>query len=164
MKKMKKLYTLLLFLFFHSYFCLAQPPDGNDDNRVQVVKMAYMTQELNLSPQEAQNFWPVYNNYTNEIKQARSQYANDEVAYEKKVVEIKERYQGNFKKVLGSNTQRVNKVYSSERQFKDLLRSEQKNRQQNSQKKQFQQPQPQKNNANKNNNNKGGVKKQHPPK
>ena len=61
MKKMKKIYTLLLFLFFHSYFCQAQPPDGNDDNRVQVVKMAYMTQELNLSPQEAQNFWPVYN-------------------------------------------------------------------------------------------------------
>ena len=28
---------------------------------------------------------------------------NDEVAFEKKVVEIKERYQGNFKKVLGNN-------------------------------------------------------------
>ena len=165
---MKKIYSLLLFLFFHSYFCQAQPPDGNDDNRVEVVKMAYMTQELNLTPQEAQNFWPVYNNYTNEIKQARIQYANDEVAYERKVVEIKERYQGNFKKVLGSNSNRVNKVYTSERQFKDLLRTEQKNRQQNYQQKQFQQPPPQQhNNGNKNNgnknNNKGGVKKQHPP-
>ena len=165
MKKMKKLYTLLLFLFFHSYFCLAQSPDGNDGGRVEAVKMAYMTQELNLTPQEAQNFWPVYNNYTNEIRQARQQYANDEVAYEKKVVEIKERYQGNFRKVLGSNSQRVNKVYTSERQFKDLLRNEQKNRQQNYQQKQKQfQPPPQKNNNGNKINNKGGVKKQHPPK
>ena len=35
------------------------------------------------------------------LKQARNQYPNDEVAFEKKVVEIKERYQDNFKKVLG---------------------------------------------------------------
>ena len=169
MKKMKKIYTLLLFLFFHSYFCIAQSPDGNDGGgRVEAVKMAYMTEQLNLTPQEAQSFWPVYNSYTNEIRQARQQYANDEVAYEKKVVQIKERYQGNFRKVLGSNTQRVNKVYTSERQFKDLLRNEQKNRQQNYQQKekQVQQPPPH-NNGNKNNankfNNKGGSKKQHPP-
>jgi len=163
MKNMKKIFTLLLFLFFHNYFCRAQAPDGNDDNRVQAVKMAYMTQELNLTPQEAQNFWPVYNNYNNELKQARVQYADNEVEFEKKVVEIKERYQGNFKKVLGSNSQRVNKVYTSERQFKDMLRTEQKNRQQNNQQKQFQQPPQQKdNNANKPIN-KGAVKKHHPP-
>ena len=88
---MKKKYFLSLFLFFHGYFCLSQQPPVEDDaNRVEVVKMAYITRELNLTPQEAQNFWPVYNNYENEIKQARNQYPNDEVAFEKKVVEIKE--------------------------------------------------------------------------
>src|SRR5258706_4482873 len=112
MKKMKKIYTLLLFLFFHSYFCQSQPPDGNDDNRVEVIKMAYMTRELNLSPQEAERFWPVYNNYNNELKQAKTQYANDVVAYEKKVVEIKERYQGNFKKVFGNYIHRINHGYT----------------------------------------------------
>ena len=132
MKKMKKIYALLLFLFFHSYFCQSQPP-GEDDNRVEVVKMAYMSRELNLTPQEAQNFWPVYNNYVNEIKQARAQNPNDEVAFEKKVVQIKERYQGNFKKVLGNNNQRANKVYTTDKQFTNVLRNEQKNRQQNRQ-------------------------------
>ena len=126
---MKKIYILLLFLFFHSYFCQSQPPDGDDENRVEVIKMAYITHELNLTPQEAQNFWPVYNNYVNEIKQARNQYPNDEVAFEKKVVNIKERYQENFKRILG-NKQRVNKVYTTDKQFNNALNNELKNRQQ----------------------------------
>lgn len=181
MKKMKKIYALLWFLFFHSYFCQSQPPDGDDGSRVEVVKMAYITRELNLTPQEAQNFWPVYNNYVNEIKQARAQNPNDEVAFEKRVVEIKERYQGNFKKVLGNNNQRVNKVYTTDKQFNNTLRDELKNRQQNrlqnnqqaQPKQQFQQPLNNRNNPNKNGNNankpnnmkrgNGNVKRPHPP-
>ena len=126
---MKKIYTLLLFLCFHGYFCSAQAPDQSD-NRVEVVKMGYMTRELDLTPEEAQSFWPVYNNYVNEIKQARNRYPNDEVAFEKKVVEIKERYKSNFKKVLGTNNQRINKVYTTDKQFNNALRNELKNRQQ----------------------------------
>ena len=175
---MKKIYTFFLFLFFHSYFCQSQPPDGDDGNRVEVVKMAYMTRELNLTPEEAKDFWPVYNNYVNEIKQARNQYPNDEVAFEKRVVEIKEHYQGNFKKVLGNNSQRVNKVYTTDKQFNNTLRNELKNRQQNRiQNDQNQQPEqkqlqqvpknngsnsnkPKKNNVKKGN---GNNKKSHPP-
>ncbi len=127
---MKKIFTLLLFLCFHNYFCFAQSTDGDSGNRIEVVKMGYMSRELNLTPEEAQSFWPVYNNYVNEIRQARSQYPDDEVAFEKKVVEIKERYKGNFKKVLGDNNQRVNKVYTTDKQFNNALRNVLKNRQQ----------------------------------
>lgn len=127
---MKKIFTLLLFLCFHNYFCLAQSSDGDDNSRVEVVKMGYMTRELNLTPQEAQRFWPVYNNYVSEIRQARNRYPDDEVAFEKKVVEIKERYKGNFKKVLGNNSQRINKVYTTDKQFNNALRNELRNRQQ----------------------------------
>ncbi|MBS1747857.1 MAG: hypothetical protein JST21_16970 [Bacteroidetes bacterium] len=128
---MKKIYALLLFLSFHSYICFAQQTGDEEENKVEMVKMAYMTKELNLTPQEAQNFWPVYNNYQNELKQARSKYPNDEVAFEKKAVEIKERYQGNFKKVLGN--QRANKVYTSDKQFNNTLRNELNNRRKNTQ-------------------------------
>lgn len=173
---MKKIYPLLLFLFFHSYFCFSQQPpnEENDDQRIEVIKMAYISHELNLSPQEAQNFWPVYNNYQNEIKQARNQYPNDEVAYEKKVVEIKQRYQGNFKKVLGNNGQRLNKVYTTDRQFHEMMRNElqkrqQQRQQQNFQQKPNQQQQPPENIRNGNgqnkkiikNNNGGGGKPKH---
>jgi hypothetical protein len=172
MLKMKKKYTLLLFLLFPCYFCHAQSTGGDDGNRIEVIKMAYITRELNLTPQEAQNFWPVYNNYVNEIKQARVQYPDDEVKFEKKVVEIKERYQGDFKRVLGNDNQRVNKVYTTERQFNNTLRSELKNRQQKqqnyqqSQQNQLQQPPNNGNDFNKNNNirkENENVRKPHPP-
>ncbi len=125
---MKKIYILTL-LFFYGYICNAQQ-QGDDDNnqRVEVIKMAYISRELNLSTQEAQNFWPVYNNYQSEIKQARNQYPDDEIKYEQKVVEIKQRYQGNFKKVLGNDGQRVNKVFTTDKQFRDILRNEYQNR------------------------------------
>jgi len=166
MKKMKKLYPLLLFLFFHSYFCRAQSSSGDDENRVEVVKMAYITRELNLSPQEAQNFWPVYNNYVSEIKQARNQYPNDEIKFEKKAVEIQERYQGNFKKVL-ENNQRANKVFTTDKQFNTTLRTELKNRQQtrvqNFQQQQNQQIQKNNNTPNKVKRGNGNIKRQKPP-
>ncbi len=120
---------MFLSLLFGSYFCRAQTPDNGDENRVEVVKMAYLTHELNLTPQEAQNFWPVYNNYINEIKQARVQNPDDEVAFEKKAVEIKERYQGNFKKVLGNSDERAKKVYTTDKQFNNTLRNELRRRQ-----------------------------------
>jgi len=161
MIKTKKIFFLFLSLLFGSYFCHAQTPDSGDENRVEVVKMAYLTHELNLTQQEAQNFWPVYNNYLNEIKQARIQNPNDEVAFEKKVVEIKERYQGNFKKVLGNNNERAKKVYTTDKQFNNTLRNELRRRQNP----QNQMPGNRENNAARNNNMKGngGAKKQRPP-
>jgi len=171
MVRLKKILPLLLFLFIDVYFCCAQTPGEGDENRVEAVKMAYIKRELNLTPEEAQNFWPVYNNYVNEIKQAKGQYPNDEVAYEKKIVEIKERYQGNFKKVLGNNNQRANKVYTTDKQFNNTLRNELRNRQQQQRQQDFQPQQNQKqpgkaNNPVKNNNGKtgsGAVKKPHHP-
>jgi hypothetical protein len=140
MKKMKKIYSLLLFLFFHSYFCFSQQPNDNDDDqRIEVIKKAYVADELKLSPQEAEQFWPVYNNYQNEIRQARKENPNNELAYEKKVVEIKQRYQGSFKKVLGNNGQRLNKVYTTDRKFRDMMRNELQKRQKQRQQQNFQQ-------------------------
>ena len=134
---MKKIYFLLLLLSLHSYFCMAQKADSSE-NKVEVIKMAYITKEVNLSPDEAQKFWPVYNNYNNELRQARVKYQNDEVGYTEKEAEIKKRYQGNFKKIL-NNDNRVNKVYTTDRGFNNMLRNNLQNRQKV--KKNFQQQQ-----------------------
>ncbi len=123
---MKKIYFLLLILSLHSYFCVAQA--DSSQNKVEVIKMAYVTKEVDLSPEEAQKFWPVYNNYNNELKQARIKYQNDEVKYAEKEAEIKKKYQGNFKKIL-NNDNRVNKVYAADRGFNNMLRNNLQNRQ-----------------------------------
>jgi hypothetical protein len=122
---MKKLFFIISLLFLHSYFCVAQT---QSDSRVEDIKIAYMNKELNLTPEEEQKFWPVYNNYFSEIKQARKDYANDEVGFEEKVVQIRKKYQGNFKQILNSDA-RANKVFVSEKNLRDLFKKELQNRQ-----------------------------------
>ena len=65
---MKKFFAFSLCLFA-AVALFAQPrgpkPDENqrkrDFERIQAEKIAFITQELDLSPEEAQVFWPVYN-------------------------------------------------------------------------------------------------------
>ena len=41
-----------------------------DFERIQSEKIAFLTSELDLSPEEAQLFWPVYNQYGKEVRAA----------------------------------------------------------------------------------------------
>jgi len=86
--KMKKFTLQYCFYPFIAIFCRAQSP-GSKLERIEVLKMAYITKELNLTPDEAQKFWPVYNNYTQEIRAARQNCSSDPVACEEKMVGIK---------------------------------------------------------------------------
>lgn len=52
----------------------AQAQQKTDDGwkeRVMSEKIAFLTMELNITPEEAQVFWPVYNKVEKEIDQAR---------------------------------------------------------------------------------------------
>ena len=125
---MKKFVFILSLLFLHSYFCVGQTQSDTGRNKIEGIKETYMNKELNLTPEEAQKFWPVYNNYFKEIRQARKSYPNDEVAFEEKVVEIRKKYKDNFKNILDSD-ERANKVYVAEKNLRDLLKKELQNRQ-----------------------------------
>ncbi len=123
---MKKAFFIFFALLIQHYFCYAQP--GGEDEQVQLVKMAYITNQLKLTPGEASRFWPVYNQYYNELKQARAKNKNDEIGYSQQVLEIQKRYKNNFAKILGNNPGRINKAFVAERGFRDLLKNEQQKR------------------------------------
>ncbi len=54
-------FTLLSLCFLLiSTSLLAQPKDFK---QIELLKTKYITEELDLSPEEAQKFWPVYNEY-----------------------------------------------------------------------------------------------------
>ena len=49
----------------------AQPRDNNPkpkQEKIEELKIAFLTKELNLSPQEAEKFWPVYNEMGSKLK------------------------------------------------------------------------------------------------
>ena len=58
---------LTLFLCFNTY---AQR-DGKMHERIKSQKVAFITERLDLSPEEAQNFWPIYNAFENKTNSIR---------------------------------------------------------------------------------------------
>ena len=69
MKKKVINFLTLASLLFASFFLCAQDKPGmprnsqERRNRIESLKVAFITNKLNLSPAEAQKFWPVYNEY-----------------------------------------------------------------------------------------------------
>ncbi len=51
-----------VFLLF-TLVTTAQQREGPDFEKFKSQKIAFLTEKMNLSPKEAQNFWPVYNQF-----------------------------------------------------------------------------------------------------
>jgi Spy/CpxP family protein refolding chaperone len=67
--KMKRLLPILLFLITTSIF--AQQNRGDRHKKIKVLKIAFITEKLDLTEDEAQKFWPIYNAFderTSKIK------------------------------------------------------------------------------------------------
>jgi hypothetical protein len=65
---MKKIILFLGLALFASGHLFAQPEMKFDDDWMQKIrseKVAFLTTELQLTPGEAQKFWPVYNEFEN---------------------------------------------------------------------------------------------------
>lgn len=125
------LLTALLLLGLAS---AAQPMKPDRDARaaeikkIQAMEMAFITKELNLSPDEAQKFWPVFNQYRNELKgMAGERKAGDHLEKQQKMLDIRKKYREDFTKVMSH--ERANKVFGAEEEFKSLVRREFQKRQ-----------------------------------
>jgi hypothetical protein len=96
--------------------------------KIQAMEMAYITKELNLSPGEAQKFWPVFNQYRNELRSVASEKKmGDHLEKQQKTLDIRKKYREDFSKVM--NQERANKVFGAEEEFKSLVRREFQKRQ-----------------------------------
>ena len=99
----------------------AQDDDGNkkpDGGRLAAYKIAYLTKKLNLSTEEAQKFWPIYNAYEAEIRKTRQDArANKEkeIDTEEKLLKIRKHYDEEFSKALSK--EKVNAFFRAEKEF-----------------------------------------------
>lgn len=123
---------LILCIVFYATNLVAQEtnsqPKEQEETKVaqtiEALKIAYITKQLELTPDEAQKFWPVYNGYSDEIKKAHQELKQDEVAFEEKKVAIMKKYKEEFKKVFTNNDKRINKCFKVEPEFRKALHAE----------------------------------------
>jgi hypothetical protein len=94
-----------------------------NSKKIDSLQSVYFTEKLVLTPDESEKFWPVYNNYKNEIKTVKKENESDHIAAEEKVLNVRKKYKIDFKKIL-EDDERVNKVYVLEKEFRDMLRDE----------------------------------------
>ncbi|TYR38264.1 hypothetical protein FXV77_03005 [Sphingobacterium phlebotomi] len=124
----------------------AQPRDSKRFAAIESEKIAYITKELNLTPAEAQRFFPIYNQYSKEVWAIRSQKKEnastttpsprgvnsfnrsdrsekrDVLSYDAKELDIKKEYRKKFAEVIGSA--RASQFFEVEQNFRELLYKE----------------------------------------
>ena len=99
----------------------------NRSDKVESIKIAFLSQQLHLDPKTAERFWPIYNQYDEEMHQVLrdSRKANDQrsvediLDQEQRAIDIKRRYSVLFLKVI-SNEQ-LSKLYQAEHEFNRML-------------------------------------------
>lgn len=124
---MKHLFTYI-FLLFSTVVFAQTGGNGKNQQKIQALYIAYISQELKLTEDEAKKFWPVHSEYDNEIKSLRSE--TSELERQQAVLNIKKKYQERFTKILGA--QRTNEFYIKDGEFRKKLVEKLRNmRQQN---------------------------------
>ena len=61
---MKKLITVICIIIFCTLSVSAQEKKESRD-KIKALKVSYLTEQLSLTSEEAQKFWPIYNNHEN---------------------------------------------------------------------------------------------------
>ena len=124
---MKKILLIIVIALGASLVSVAQDEDGDKNNggRLEALKIGYLTKKLNLSTDEAQKFWPIYNQYMGEIRKTRfdaRQNKEGEIPTEEKLLNIRKKYNGEFNKALSS--EKVNTFFKAEKEFGTVLQKE----------------------------------------
>src|SRR4051794_7602152 len=74
---MKRLLAIVLFsISFSAYAQDEEFPqlNGNIRDRIYAARAAYITERINLTADQSEKFWPIYNEYTDKRQGLRKQY------------------------------------------------------------------------------------------
>jgi hypothetical protein len=121
---MKKI-TIIAFVLFLSTTLSAQ-----DDHRVENVKKDFITKELQLTTQEVDAFFPIYNEYAQkrkdvrrtqreEMRESGESSVDKMLDKEQDMVDLKKEYLEKFRKVLPER--KVVQLMEAESKFKLML-------------------------------------------
>jgi hypothetical protein len=94
-------------------------------SRVQAYKIAFITQKLKLTPEDAQKFWPLFNKYEEEILKARMQFRKEgtnEIEKDQKLLEIKKKYAKEFSGIVGEK--KTDEFFKAEKEFNTQVQRE----------------------------------------
>jgi len=109
--------------------------------KIEARHTAFITEKLNLTPEEARDFWPVYNEFAAKRKEINKQIqqirqkakdgldglseqeikeiSGSEINFEQRQLDLKKEYHARFKTIL--SPKQLAQLYEADRQFKKIL-------------------------------------------
>lgn len=133
--------TIVIFFFLQNFSASAQPNKPARGEKLESLKIAFITQKLDLTSEEAKVFWPVYNHYQDELEALRKTrranlleakmnvdelgdkeieaLLNNEFTFRQNELDITKKYLPEFKKILP--IKKVARLYKSEEDWKRKL-------------------------------------------
>ncbi len=142
MKTIQKLTWILLPILLTTTAFAQGPGDEKDkDDKIEALKVGFITKELSLTSSEAEKFWPVYNEMeakmkeirqscrkiNQELKESEEKISNDDARKkmntlfenDQKELDLKKEYSEKFIKIIGEK--RTLKLLSLEHEFRRVL-------------------------------------------
>ncbi len=99
---------------------------NNNAQDIETLKIAFISKQLDLTPDEAQKFWPVYNQYSKELKQMRQQFnaspEKDELKWQEDQLNLRKKYHPRFLECIPQ--QKFDKLLRVDAAWKEKLRQE----------------------------------------
>ena len=105
-----------------------RPPMEGGMNRerrekIEMYKIQFISEKLNLTKEEAQSFWPVYNEHKKAMDEIFANKINDEIQLEEAVLNAKKKFKADLKPILKTE-ERVNEALKVNRDFLRNMRME----------------------------------------
>lgn len=141
MKATKFIFTLFFVLGSLILFAQKGPNGEARKDKVATLKIAFFTNALDLTADEAQAFWPVYNQYQKELETLRKErreimmkakmgiddfsdkeiesLVDGHIIFKQRDLDIRKKYHAEFKSVL--TIKKVARLYKAEEEFKRML-------------------------------------------
>lgn len=140
---MRKIGYIIIALLTLATAVQAQP--GRRMERVRAIKVAYITDKLELTTEQSAKFWPIYNRFEDERYDIVRQYrrgnvgdpaideslrsVDDDIEMQEKMLALRKKYKDEFLKVI--TPKQLAALIDAEREFKRMLLQQLKERREN---------------------------------
>ncbi len=99
------------------------PLDEKRRAKIEMFKVQFITEKLDLTKSEAELFWPVYNEAKKNIDELVKTKSADEIQFEENVLAVKKKLKTELMPILKSD-ERVNQALKIDREFLKAIRVE----------------------------------------
>ncbi len=133
---MKRQIITLLFILLSTTILFAQRDDHFE--RIQALKVSHISERVELTPEQAKAFWPIYDKYENERKELRRKHVQDyikknpeanrreatnmvgaNIDFQEQQLALKKKFINSLKGKISDD--QIDKVFIAEQEFRKML-------------------------------------------